>query len=103
MAVRRFRDIMGDLTPERRERIEVHKQRLTAELEALERGVFTAEAVYDDGWWAILITNGLPSHMVGGTQTRHEHDIEPMARQVVADLFEIDPNDTFELTVTIKT
>lgn len=50
-------------------------------------------------WWAITVT-GLPAELGDQfTQAAKIRDIEPMARMLIADLLEIEP-DSFELDVT---
>ena len=44
-------------------------------------------------WWEIEITSGLPDNMLGVSQARRLADVEDVARNVVADLLEVEIDD----------
>ena len=50
-------------------------------------------AVRSGEWWEIEITSGLPDNMLGISQARNLAEVEEVARNVVADLLEIDADD----------
>ena len=52
-----------------------------------------AVAVRSGGWWEIEVTSGLPDNMLGVSQARNLAEVEEVARNVVADLLEIDADD----------
>ena len=52
-----------------------------------------AVAVRSGEWWEIEITSGLPDNMLGVSQARNLAEVEEVARNVVADLLEIDADD----------
>ena len=52
-----------------------------------------AVAVQSGDWWEIEITSGLPDNMLGVSQARRLADVEDVARNVVADLLEIEVDD----------
>ena len=49
--------------------------------------------VRSGGWWQIEITSGLPDNMLGVSQARFLSEVDQVARNVVADLLEIDADD----------
>ena len=55
--------------------------------------VYHVIAVRSGGWWEIEVTSGLPDNMLGVSQARNLAEVEEVARNVVADLLEIDAND----------
>jgi hypothetical protein len=58
-------------------------------------------SVYRSGeWWAIEITDGLPDNMLGVTQAKRLDKTEQAARDVIADLLEVDV-DTVEVDMSI--
>ena len=44
-------------------------------------------------WWAIEITSGLPDDTLGVSQARRLTEVEDVARSLIADLLEIEPDD----------
>ena len=54
---------------------------------------YHAVATKSGDWWAIEITSGLPDNMLGVSQAPSLEEVEDMARSVVADLLEIEPNE----------
>ena len=50
-------------------------------------------AVRSGEWWEIEITSGLPDNVLGVSQARSLAEVEEVARNVVADLLEIDADD----------
>ena len=54
---------------------------------------YHAVATKSGDWWAIEILSGLPNKMLGVGQTRSLEEVEDVARSVVADLLEIEPNE----------
>lgn len=52
-----------------------------------------AVAVQSGDWWEIEITSGLPDNMLGVSQARRLADVEDVARNVVADLLEVEVDD----------
>ena len=50
-------------------------------------------AVQSGDWWEIEITSGLPDNMLGVSQARRLADVEDVARNVVADLLEVEVDD----------
>ena len=50
-------------------------------------------AVRSGGWWEIEVTSGLPDNMLGVSQARNLAEVEEVARNVVADLLDIDADD----------
>ena len=63
---------------------------------------YHAVATRSGDWWAIEITSGLPDNMLGVSQVRCLDDVEHVARSVVADLLEIEPNE-ITLQVSVDT
>ena len=63
---------------------------------------YKAIAIHDPPWWSIEITEGLPDHMLGVSQARRLTEVESIAREVIADLTEVDPNEV-DVEVTIQT
>ena len=55
--------------------------------------VYHVIAVRSGGWWEIEVTSGLPDNMLGVSQARSLTEVEEVARNVVADLLEIDADD----------
>ncbi len=53
---------------------------------------YKARTYRSGDWWAIEITDGLPDNMLGVTQTKRLTEAEQAARQVVADLLEVEPD-----------
>ncbi len=53
---------------------------------------YKAVALYDPPWWSIEITEGLPANMLGVSQARRLTKVEPPAREVIAELTEVDPS-----------
>lgn len=63
---------------------------------------YRAVAVYCAPWWAIEVTEGLPPHMFAHTQTRRLTAVDRTAREVIAELMEVDPeNVDVEVTITV--
>ncbi len=55
-------------------------------------------------WWAIEITGGLPDHMFAHTQVRRLTAVHQTAREVIAALTEVDPDDiNVEITIRMPT
>ena len=54
---------------------------------------YHAVATKSGDWWAIEIISGLPDKMLGVSQAQSLDEVEDVARNVVADLLEIDPNE----------
>ncbi len=54
---------------------------------------FSAVATRAGDWWAIEITSGLPDNMLGVSQAASLEEVEDVAKAVVADLLEIEPNE----------
>ena len=52
-------------------------------------------------WWAIEITEGLPDHMFAHTQTRRLTTVDQTAREVIADLTEVDASEV-EVEIEIQ-
>ena len=52
--------------------------------------VYHVIAVRSGEWWEIEVTSGLPDNMLGVSQARNLAEVEEVARNVVADLLEID-------------
>ena len=50
-------------------------------------------AVRSGEWWEIEITSGLPDNVLGVSQARSLAEVEEVARNVIADLLEIDADD----------
>jgi hypothetical protein len=53
---------------------------------------YKARTYRSNDWWAIEITDGLPDNMLGVTQVRRVTEAEQAARNVIADLLEVDPD-----------
>ena len=53
---------------------------------------YKAVAFHDPPWWSISVTEGLPDHMFAHTQARRLTEVEPTAREVIAELTEVDPS-----------
>lgn len=62
--------------------------------------IYRAIAVHDPPWWSIEITHGLPAHMLGVSQARRLSDVETVAREVIADLTEVDQSEV-EVEVSV--
>ena len=62
--------------------------------------IYRAIAVHDPPWWSIEITHGLPAHILGVSQARRLSDVETVAREVIADLTEVDQSEV-EVEVTV--
>ena len=62
---------------------------------------YKAAALHDPPWWSIEITEGLPANMLGVSQARRLTEVEPTAREVIAELTEVDPSRV-EVEVTIR-
>lgn len=62
---------------------------------------YRAVTVQCPPWWAIEITEGLPDHMFAHTQARRLDAVERTAREAIADLLDVDP-DEVEVEVTIE-
>ncbi len=54
---------------------------------------YHAVATRSGDWWAIEIISGLPDTMLGVSQAHSLEEVEDVARGVVADLLEIEPNE----------
>ncbi|MEM9521601.1 MAG: hypothetical protein AAGA37_19990 [Actinomycetota bacterium] len=54
---------------------------------------FKARAYRSGNWWAIEITDGLPDDMLGVTQAKRLDKAEEAAREVLADLLEINAGE----------
>ncbi len=54
----------------------------------------------DGKWWSIEITDGLPPNHLGVTQARRLDKAEQAARDVIADLLDVDPG-SFELDLLV--
>lgn len=52
-----------------------------------------AVAVQSGDWWEIEIISGLPDNMLGVSQASRLADVEEVARNVVADLLEVEVDD----------
>lgn len=63
---------------------------------------YKAIAIHSPPWWAVSISEGLPDYMFAHTQARRLTEVETVAREVIADLTEVDPSDV-EVEVTIQT
>lgn len=53
---------------------------------------YKARTYRSNDWWAVEITDGLPDNMLGVTQVRRVTEAEQAARNVIADLLEVDPD-----------
>lgn len=62
---------------------------------------YKAVATHCPPWWAIEITEGLPDHMFAHTQARRLTTVDQTAREVIADLTEVDPSEV-DVEVTIQ-
>ena len=61
---------------------------------------YQAVATKSGDWWAIEITSGLPDNMLGVSQASSLQEVEDVARNVVADLLEIEP-DEIDVNVSV--
>ena len=52
----------------------------------------------DGAWWAIEVVSGLPKNRVVFTQARRLNDVEPMVRDAIALLLQVEP-DSFDISV----
>ena len=52
-------------------------------------------------WWAIDVTEGLPGHMFAHTQVRRLTQAHQTAREVIADLIEVEPSEV-DVEITIQ-
>lgn len=62
---------------------------------------YKAVATHHPPWWAIEITEGLPDHMFAHTQVRRLTAVEQTAREVIAALTEVEPDDV-DVEITIR-
>ena len=62
---------------------------------------YKAVATHCPPWWAIEITEGLPDHMFAHTQARRLTTVDQTAREVIADLTEVDPSEV-EVEIEIR-
>ena len=54
---------------------------------------YRVAAVRSGDWWEIEVVSGLPENMLGVSQARSLPEVEEVARNVVADLLEIDADE----------
>ncbi|MDE0668301.1 MAG: hypothetical protein OXI48_04660 [bacterium] len=57
------------------------------------RTTYRAVARESGDWWAIEITSGLPDKTLGVSQARSLTEVGAVARSLIADLLEIDPDE----------
>ena len=50
-------------------------------------------AVRSGEWWEIEVTSGLPDKVLGVSQARSLAEVEDVARNLIADLFEVNTDD----------
>ena len=62
---------------------------------------YRAVAERNGEWWEIEITSGLPSNMLGVSQTRCKSDVEQVAQTVIAELLDIEP-DGIEVEIDVR-
>ena len=62
---------------------------------------FRAVAERSGDWWEIEITSGLPPDVLGVSQARHRSDVEGVARSVVAELLDIEP-DGIDIDIDVR-
>ena len=62
---------------------------------------YKAVVTHHPPWWAIEITEGLPDHMFAHTQVRRLTAVEQTARDVIAALTEVEPEDV-DVEITIR-
>ncbi len=62
-----------------------------------------AVAVQSGDWWEIEITSGLPDNMLGVSQARRLADVDDVARNVVADLLEVEVDDVAVEVEVVRT
>lgn len=62
---------------------------------------YRAVAERNGDWWEIEITSGLPTNMLGVSQTRRKGDVERVAQTVIAELLDIDPGD-IEVEIDVR-
>jgi hypothetical protein len=63
--------------------------------------IYKAVASHRPPWWAIEVTEGLPDHMFAHTQVRRLTSVDQTAREVIAALTEVDP-DEVDVEITIR-
>lgn len=63
--------------------------------------IYKAVASHHPPWWAIEVTEGLPDHMFAHTQVRRLTSVDQTAREVIAALTEVDP-DEVDVEITIR-
>lgn len=51
-------------------------------------------------WWSIEVTAGLPANVLGVSQARRLTEVQPIARNLIGDLLEIDP-ETIQVSVDV--
>ncbi|MGI9017894.1 MAG: hypothetical protein ACR2HR_12445 [Euzebya sp.] len=62
---------------------------------------YDVTATRSGDWWAIEVTSGLPTNMLGVSQARRLTDVEGVARSLIGDLLEV-PATLVEVNVLIE-
>lgn len=65
------------------------------------RTVYEVVATRSGNWWALEVVSGLPSDVLGVSQARRLSAVPKVARNLIADLLEMDP-DEVEVQVSIS-
>lgn len=65
------------------------------------RMVYEVSATRSGEWWALEVVSGLPPDVLGVSQARRLSAVPKVARSLIADLLEIDP-DEVEVQVSVS-
>ena len=54
---------------------------------------YRVAAMHSGDWWEIEVTSGLPNNVLGVSQARSLAEVEDVARSLIAELLEVNPDD----------